>query len=103
MNGINGTHGTWQGSKISFARKPEEMATLIHSAVCDNVGIQDVVSVSPEMSRKRLSEIASKAIDGLVEDGEEEALEYINDTLELTEEEKEYFGVAELERTISIR
>lgn len=105
MNGINGTHGTWQGSKISFARKPEEMAELIYSAVINNERIDDIVPVkeSQEMSRERLSEIASKAIDGLVEDGEEEALEYINDTLELTDEEKEYFGVAELERTISIR
>lgn len=105
LNGINGTHGTWQGSKISFERNPEEMASLIYSAVINNERIDDIMPVkeSQEMSRERLSEIASKAIDGLIEDGEEEALEYINDTLELTEEEKEYFGVAELERTISIR
>lgn len=101
MNGINGTHGTWQGSKISFARKPEEMAELLHAAIYGD-NMNDVVPFYPEISRERLEEIASKAIDGLIEDGVDEALEFFDESLELTEEEKEYFGVAELELTKNV-
>lgn len=45
------------------------------------------------ISIDRLSEIASLAIDGLMQDGEEEAMEYFRDTMELTDEEREYFGI----------
>lgn len=41
----------------------------------------------------RLSEIASKCIDGLREDDEEQALIYLRDEVELTEEECDYFGI----------
>lgn len=44
-------------------------------------------------TENRLSEIASKCIDGLLEDDRETALEYLRDEVELTEEECEYFGV----------
>ena len=45
----------------------------------------------------RLDEIASKAIDGLFEDDPYEARIYCEDTLELDEEEMEYFGISEKE------
>lgn len=45
---------------------------------------------------ERMSEIASKAIDGLVEDGDVEAAIYLRDEIELDEEEAKYFGVHEL-------
>ena len=41
----------------------------------------------------RLSEIADLAIQGLLEDDRLTAMEYFADTMELTEEEREYFGI----------
>lgn len=48
---------------------------------------------SQRPTEDRLSEIATKCIDGLIEDDEEQALIYLRDEVELTEEECEYFGV----------
>lgn len=45
------------------------------------------------ISYERLSEIASLAIDGLIQDGKDEAMEYFDETMELSDEEKEYFGI----------
>lgn len=45
------------------------------------------------ISYDRMSEIASKAIDGLIEDDEYEAKIYLREEVELDEEESEYFGV----------
>ena len=41
----------------------------------------------------RLCEIASKAIDGLIEDDEESAYEYLANEIELDSDEAEYFGL----------
>lgn len=41
----------------------------------------------------RLEEIASKAIDGLIEDDEESAYEYFANEMEMDEHEAEYFGL----------
>jgi hypothetical protein len=48
---------------------------------------------SQRPTEDRFSEIASKCIDGLLEDDEEQALIYLRDEVELTEEECQYFGV----------
>lgn len=48
---------------------------------------------SKRPNEDRLSEIATKCIDGLREDDEESALVYLRDEVELTEKECEYFGV----------
>lgn len=45
------------------------------------------------ISYNRMSEIATKAIDGLFEDDSESAYEYCKDEIEMTEEEMDYFGV----------
>ncbi len=41
----------------------------------------------------RMSEIATVLKDGLIEDGEEEAYQYMADVAELSESEAEYFGL----------
>lgn len=46
-----------------------------------------------KISYWRMDEIASKAIDGLFEDDPWEAEIYCEDTLELDDDEKEYFGI----------
>ena len=43
--------------------------------------------------RERLEEIATRALQALVEDDEETAEEFFETELELDEEEKEYFGI----------
>ena len=45
------------------------------------------------MQYPRLEEIASKAIDGLVEDDEENAYEYFANEMEMDSHEAEYFGL----------
>lgn len=44
----------------------------------------------------RMSEIASKAIDGLIEDDEYEAKYYLRKEIELEPEEADYFGIEDL-------
>ena len=43
--------------------------------------------------RWRLEELATQFKDGLIEDGEYEAMEYFNEVCEMTDEEKEFFGI----------
>jgi len=45
------------------------------------------------ISRSRLEEIATLCKDGLIEDDEVSAMEYLTDTVGLTENECEFFGV----------
>lgn len=42
---------------------------------------------------ERMSEIATQALQGLLEDDYDSAMEYFKDTIELTEEERDYFGI----------
>ena len=46
-----------------------------------------------DMTAERLVEIATLAIQGLLEDDEETAMEYFAETMELTDYEREFFGV----------
>lgn len=48
-----------------------------------------------KIPRCRMEEIASKAIDGLFEDDPYEAEIYCEETLELTDYEREFFGIAD--------
>ena len=43
--------------------------------------------------RCRLEELATQFKDGLIEDDEESAMEYFNEVCEMTESEKEFFGI----------
>ena len=43
--------------------------------------------------RCRLEELATKFKDGLIEDDEESAMEYFDEVCEMTDEEKEWFGI----------
>lgn len=45
------------------------------------------------ITRERLEEIATRALQALVEDDEETAKEFFETELELDEEEMEYFGI----------
>ena len=43
--------------------------------------------------RCRLEELATQFKDGFIEDDEESAMEYFNEVCEMTENEKEFFGI----------
>ena len=45
------------------------------------------------ISRCRLEELATQFKDGLIEDDEESAMEYFDEVCEMTESEKEFFGI----------
>lgn len=45
------------------------------------------------ISRCRLEELATQFKDGLIEDDEYEAMEYFDEVCEMTESEKEFFGI----------
>lgn len=45
------------------------------------------------ISRSRLENLAMQLKDGLIEDDKETAMEYFNNICEMTEEEKEWFGI----------
>ena len=50
------------------------------------------------MSQSRLEELATKFKDGLMQDGDVSyAMEYFDEECEMTEEEKEWFGITESE------
>lgn len=58
--------------------------------------ITDAVSfyeMHPQINPHRLSEIASLLKDGIIEDDYDSAMEYFRDTLQLTEEECDYFDI----------
>lgn len=50
-------------------------------------------NVEIDFTPERLVEIASLAINGLREDDEDSAMEYFRDTMELTDYEREFFGI----------
>lgn len=45
------------------------------------------------ISRTRLEELATLFKDGLISDNRESAMEYFNEVCEMTDEEKEFFGI----------
>lgn len=47
----------------------------------------------PSINMGRLIDIAIMAIDGLIQDDRTEAMIYLRDTMELTEDECELFGI----------
>lgn len=47
------------------------------------------------INRARLEELATFFKDGLIEDDEESAMEYFDEVCEMTDDEKEYFGIGE--------
>lgn len=55
------------------------------------------IKVLERPSCDRLSELATLFKDGLMDDDEETAMEYFEDTCEMTESKMEYFGIIESE------
>ena len=81
-----GTYFCYWGDK---ERKPYFL-----SAALENFRIKTENNYVP---RARLEELATKFKDGLIEDDRESAMEYFDYECEMTEEEKEWFGITESE------
>lgn len=95
LNGINNTHGTWKGGRITFNKSPEELEEEIMQFAENGAIVSDDLVEPERISSDRLIEIASLAIDGLIQDDLNEAMTYFNETMQLTDYEKEFFGVTE--------
>lgn len=64
-------------------------------------GLQDAIECFRAKTEKdyiprcRLEELATLFKDGLLEDDKEQAIDYFEDTCEMTDEEKEFFGIGD--------
>lgn len=58
--------------------------------------IEDKSDRYPQFTKDRLVELLTLAIDGLLEDDEESAREYFRESMEMSEEEAEFFGIDNL-------
>ena len=92
VNGLNKERGDWaytveytdfgKFSKITEIKALEYMIELFRYKTEENY-----------IPRWRLEELATLFKDGLVEDDEESAMEYFDEVCEMTESEKEFFGI----------
>ena len=64
-----------------------------HYLLTENQAMNIFLNETVPIPSDRLSEIATLAIDGLIQDDEDSAYEYFRDAIELTEEEAKYFGI----------
>ncbi len=64
------------------------------SAALENFRVKTEENYIP---RPRLEELATQLKDGLLEDDKELAMEYFDEVCEMTDEEKEWFGISESE------
>lgn len=81
------TIGYWYFGKYSQITEAECLMAALNSFRC--------ITEDNYISRSRLKEIAIKALHGLIEDDKESALEFFEDNLELTENEKKFLGLLE--------
>lgn len=90
--GLNKEEGYWAHtcsyynfSEYSSLSKEEALMYALDAFLCK--------TKENYISRYRLEELATKMKDGLMEDDEVSAIEYFNETCEMEDYEKEFFGV----------
>lgn len=100
VNGLNKETGEWAWTCVYYAYEyegqPLHNATKAEALAC----ALDYFRAKTEddyISRCRLEELATQFKDGLLEDDEETAMEYFDEVCEMTDEEKEFFGISESE------
>lgn len=91
LNGINGTKGTWQKSRISIEHSADELADMITDYVLEGKVVEDKLpqqhSEEQEISYTRLSEIADAAIDLLLQEDPEENFAALDEAVDLSTDE----------------
>ena len=91
LNGIIGTKGTWQKSRISVEHSADELADMIADYVLEGKVVEDKLpqqhSEEQEISYTRLSEIADAAIDLLLQEDPEENFAALDEAVDLSTDE----------------
>ncbi|MBD8914738.1 MAG: hypothetical protein EGR77_01830 [Pseudobutyrivibrio sp.] len=91
LNGINGTKGTWQKSRISVEHSADELADMIADYVLEGKVVEDRLpqqhSEEQEISYIRMSEIADAAIDLLLQEDSEENFAALDEAVDLSIDE----------------
>lgn len=96
LNGINGTHGTWQSDRVSIERSARSLALAIEGNMFSAQRLEDP-RPQEQIPYERLQEIAKEAVDLLTgEDLEEE----LADRLELTEDETDLLFAEEKQQNV---
>lgn len=90
--GLNKERGDWEYTCEYYNFGDYAPLTKVE-ALLNAVDLLLVKIQADYISLGRMSEIATKAIDGLLEDDEEMAMEYFENELELEDYEMEYFGI----------
>ena len=92
VNGLDKERGDWAWT-VSYTDFGK------YSSVTEIEALQEMIEVfrykteENYIPRCRLEELATQFKDGLIEDGESEAMEYFDEVCEMTDEEKEFFGI----------
>ena len=98
VNGLNKERGDWAWTCSYFAYEydgmPQGNQALALATAIDHFRL---LTEDKYISRPRLEELATLFKDGLIEDDEYEAMIYFNETCEMEEHEKEFFGIEESE------
>ena len=92
VNGLNKERGDWGWTccYYNFSEfAPIDKAEALFLAL-DYFRMRTETDYIP---RCRLEELATKFQDGLIEDDKESAMEYFDEVCEMTESEKEFFGI----------
>ena len=91
LNGINGTKGTWQKSRISIEHSADELADMIVDYVLEGKAVEDKLPQQyreeQKMSYNRLSEIADAAIDLLLQEEPELNFAALDEAVDLSIDE----------------
>lgn len=96
VNGLNKETGTWAWTCAYWAYEYDEMALdNAASALAHAVDYFRARTEENYIPRARLEELATLFKDGLIEDDEYEAMIYFNETCEMEDYEKEFFGIEE--------
>lgn len=98
VNGLNKEKGDWAWTCSYFAYEydgiPQGNQALALATAIDHFRL---LTEDNYITRPRLEELATHFKDGLIEDDEYEAMIYFNETCEMEDYEKEFFGIEENE------
>lgn len=92
VNGLDKERGDWAWT-VSYTDFGK------YSSVTEIEALQEMIEVfrykteENYIPRCRLEELATQFKDGLIEDDEESAMEYFDEICEMSESEKEFFGI----------
>ena len=96
VNGLNKETGTWAWTCAYWAYEYDGMMLdNVTSALSCAIDYFRMRTEDNYITRARLEELATLFKDGLIEDNEYEAMIYFNETCDMGDYEKEFFGIEE--------